>query len=144
MRIMQSYQYMTKSISQSINQSTPHPRGTFSSPPPSWKSSNIAPPPTKQLQSSFISICNHTLRAPQSVPTRFKAPAPVGSPSLTAPPLPIHPSSTASNPLRSTAALLALHAWLEEPMLSSTIRKTKRDMTDSGRARGASRTTQPS
>lgn len=88
--------------------------------------------------------CNHRLRGPPTVPTRSKAQTPVGVPLRTALPLPTHPFSTASNPPRSTAAQPAPHALLEEPMSFSTTQKTKRNATDSGRARGVSRMTRPS
>lgn len=91
-----------------------------------------------------ISTCNHKSQALQSVLTGSKTPTPVGSPSRTAPLRPTHPFSTLSNPPKSTAALPAPHALLEEPISSSTTQQTRRDATDSGHARGASRMTRPS
>ena len=115
---------------------------------------NITPPtpiqccPSSTQAASFIpklmSTCNRHLRGPQPITTRSKAPNPVGSPSRTAPPHPTHPFSTASNPPKSTAALPAPHALLEEPMSYFTTPETKRDATDSGRASGASQMTRPS
>ncbi len=88
--------------------------------------------------------CNHKPPRPQSIPMHTKAHTPVGSPLCTAPPRPTHPFFTASNPPRSTAAQPAPPALLEEPMSCFTTQKTKRDVTDSGRARGVSRITRPS
>ena len=103
--------------------------------------SQIAPPSTKiaSILPQLISTCSHHLQSSHSPPTHSKAPTPVGSPSATAPPLLIHPFSTASKPPRSTAALPAPHASLEEPTLSFTTQKLKRDTMVSGRARGVSR-----
>ena len=108
--------------------------------PPIWLS-----PATKTASTMLkhISTCHHKFQGPQLVPTSSKAPTPVGSPSRTAPPLPTHPFSTLSNPPKSTATLPALHALLEEPMSNFTTQKTRRDATDSGHARGASRMTRP-
>lgn len=102
------------------------------------------PNQTASIIPELISKCNHRLRGPPTVPTRSKAQTPVGVPLRTALPLPTHPFSTASYPPRSTAAQPAPHALLEEPMSFSTTQKTKRNATDSGRARGASRMTRPS